>query len=263
MSNNQIVSILSPDELRTASEDFYWYHCVDLSKGVVTNGDFDMNEYLVSYHFPTNMSGMKVLDVGRASGFFSFEFERRGAQVTSTELGSFLDWDFVGGDAEKKRRVAEIGDVEKFTRKYITGAFNFAHTVLQSKVLSTTVKAYDVSTETVGGPFDLVFGGSITSHLRDPILALERLRSVTGAGGLCILASPYIDVHEDVPLAALVGTADSDRRSWWVLNKRCLVEMLHSAGFSRVEIVDAFTLRLRRSSDQPAEYPHIVAHARI
>jgi tRNA (mo5U34)-methyltransferase len=162
-----------------------------------------MHDYLESYHFPTGMSGMKVLDVGRASGFFSFEFERRGAEVTSTELGSFLDWDFVGGDEEKKRRIAEIGDVEEFTRRNISGAFNFAHAVRQSAVRSKTVRAYDISPETVGGLFDLVFAGSITSHIRDPILALERLRSVTRADGVCILASPYIEIEESVPLPAL------------------------------------------------------------
>jgi hypothetical protein len=79
-------------------------------------------------------------------------------------------------------------------------------------------------------------------------------------------------MHLSVPLhrdrrvctsAGLVGTADSDRRSWWVLNKRCLVEMLHSAGFSRVEIIDTFTLRLRRNTEGPGAFPHIVAHAKI
>ena len=44
------------------------------------------------------MSGMKVLDVGRASGFFSFEFERRGANVLAVELPSPLQKDFVGGE---------------------------------------------------------------------------------------------------------------------------------------------------------------------
>jgi tRNA (mo5U34)-methyltransferase len=251
---------LSPEQLREASKDYYWYHSVDLGQGVTAKGDYDMNEYLAHYHFPANMSGMKVLDVGRASGFFSFEFERRGADVTATEIKSFLDWDFVGGDEERKRRAAEIGDVDAFTRKHITGAFNLAHAVRKSKVLCKTVKAYDISIDTIGGPFDLIFAGSLTSHLRDPILAFERFRSVIRPEGVCVLASPYIGIHEEMPLMALVGAADSDRRSWWLLNKRCLSEMLHCAGFSRVQIVDSFILRLRRTGD---EHPHIVAHAMI
>src|SRR5262245_59022582 len=66
--------------------DFYWYHCIDLGNGIVTDGDYDMTQYLAHYGFPDDLHGKRVLDVGRASGFFSFEFERRGADVTATEI---------------------------------------------------------------------------------------------------------------------------------------------------------------------------------
>ena len=35
------------------------------------------------FHFPDRMRGMTVLDAGSATGFFAFEFERRGARVVS------------------------------------------------------------------------------------------------------------------------------------------------------------------------------------
>ena len=34
------------------------------------------------------MTGMRVLDVGYGNGFFAFEFEIRGAEVTSVDLPS-------------------------------------------------------------------------------------------------------------------------------------------------------------------------------
>ncbi len=83
--------------------DFCWYHCIDLGDGVMAEGDYDMQRYLPAYRFPEDLRGKRVLDVGRASGFFSFEFERRGADVTATELDSFFDWDFVGGEPERQR----------------------------------------------------------------------------------------------------------------------------------------------------------------
>ena len=249
-------------QLRAAAGKLYWYHCIDIGQGVVTDGDFDMSEYLPCYHFPDDMHGLNVLDVGRASGYFSFEFERRGARVVSTEIASFLDWDFVGGPPERERRATEIRDVAAFTHKHITGAFNLAHASLGSAVEHVSTTIYNISPETVGDNFDIVFAGSVTSHLRDPILGLERFRSVTAPEGVCIVSAPYIGIDESLPLAAMVGTSDMDRRSWWVLNKRCLTEMLNAAGFSRVEIVDHFNLKLRRPDAQAGEFPHIVAHAR-
>lgn len=253
---------MSPQEILSEVERLYWYHCIDLGHGIVTKGDFNMDDYLPYYHFPEDMSGMKVLDVGRASGYFSFEFERRGADVTATEIASYLDWDFVGGAIERQRRAADFGDMNAWTEKHITGAFNLAHKVRGSKVKPVTTTIYNIAPETVGEGFDLVFAGSVTSHLRDPILGLERFRSVIASDGLCVVSAPHIGLDESLPLAAMVGTSDIDRRSWWVLNKRCLTEMLNGAGFSRVEIIDRFDLKLRRSDAQAGEFPHIVAHAR-
>jgi tRNA (mo5U34)-methyltransferase len=251
---------LDEKQIREKASEFYWYHCIDLGQGVVTEGDFDMREYWPAYQFP-DVSGKTLLDVGRASGFFSFEFERLGANVTATEIASFLDWDFVGGDIERAKRSAQIGDVQAFTEKHITGAFNFAHAVLGSRVRKVTTTIYDISPESVGGKFDVVFGGSVTSHLRDPILGLEKLRHVTADNGVCVVAAPYLGLHEEIPLAAMVGTADVDRRSWWVLNRRCLVELLKCAGFSKAEIVGDMTIKLRRKTENVTEFPHIVAHA--
>lgn len=243
-------------------DDFYWYHCIDLGNGVVTDGDYDMDEYLPRFHFPDDMRGMTALDVGRASGYFSFEFERRGADVTATEISTILDWDFVGGEPEKAKRAAELGDVGAWNRKYVTGAFELAHLARRSSVKKVTSAIYDMSRETVGGPFDLVFAGSITSHLRDPVLGMERFRALTKPDGLCVVSAPYVGVDESLPLAAMVGTTDPDHRSWWVVNKMCLTAMLNAAGFSRVEIVDHFSLKYRRPEIQGSEFPHMVAHAR-
>jgi tRNA (mo5U34)-methyltransferase len=238
---------------------FYWYHSIDLGNGILTQGDYDMRPYLRHYCFPESLAGKKVLDVGRASGFFAFEFESRGADVTATEIASYLDWDFVGGRWERMRRAATIPDQRAFDEYHITGAFHFAHAALRSRVKPVTIGIYDIGPDTLEqAPFDLVFCGSLTSHLRDPVRALENLRSVTADDGLCIVASPYIGLDESKSLMAMV-TGDRARRSWWVLNKSCLGSMLQAAGFPSVEIVAQFDLVLSRMD---RSFPHIIAHAR-
>jgi tRNA (mo5U34)-methyltransferase len=249
-------------DLQKEASKYYWYHCVDLGNGVITDGDYDIRDLLPHYGFPERMDGMDVLDVARGSGFFAFEFERRGAAVTATDICSFLDWDFVGGDEERQARRNAIGDVEAFTIENITGAFEFASTVRKSRVISKLINVYEMTPEAFGNRrFDLVFAGSITSHLRDPILAFERLYKLTKHR--CVVAAPAFEIPEvaHFPVMALVGTMDSDRRSWWVVNQRCLIEMLRCAGFRQVRIVSQFILPNRRVPS--LNLLHLVAHADV
>jgi 2-polyprenyl-3-methyl-5-hydroxy-6-metoxy-1,4-benzoquinol methylase len=75
----------------------HWYHTIDLGNGVQTRGTFDLRPHLDKYGIPRDLTGKRVLDIGRASGFFSFEFERRGADVTATDVPTPWDKEFVGG----------------------------------------------------------------------------------------------------------------------------------------------------------------------
>jgi tRNA (mo5U34)-methyltransferase len=253
--------VFSKKQPPKSANDFYWYHCVDLGNGQVTDGDYAMDQYLPHYNFPLDMTDMSVLDVGRASGYFSFEFESRGASVTATELRSINDWDFVGGEEGRKKVIERISkEGPDFEERQIRGAFNFAHAARKSTVKPIDATAYELNPDLFGGSqFDLVFAGSITSHLKNPMLAMEKLHSVTG--GKCIVSAPFIDLveHRDLPLMALVGRNDTDHRSWWIFNAKGLEEMLYTAGFKRVEIVSHFNLQHRKLPE--LVFPHIVAHA--
>ncbi len=67
---------------------YYWYHTIGLPGGLVTPGLYDYRGSLPDFQFPSDMRGLRVLDVGSATGFFAFEFARRGAEVVSVELPS-------------------------------------------------------------------------------------------------------------------------------------------------------------------------------
>src|SRR5918911_1254406 len=82
-------------DLRTRVEEVGpWYHTLDLGSGVVTEGMFDLRPYVDRYGLPESLSGMRVLDVGTFDGFWAFEMERRGADVTSLDVDRIqeLDW---------------------------------------------------------------------------------------------------------------------------------------------------------------------------
>lgn len=251
----------SAASIRERAARYYWYHCIDLGHGVVTDGDYEIESVIQHYGFPEAMNGLDVLDIGCGSGAFAFEFERRGAAVTATDLPSLFDWDLVGGDRARERWKSAVPDPEAYSNAQIFGAFEFAREVRQSTVQSRLANVYDLSPELFGGKtFDMVFLGSLMSHLRDPIRALERARSVTK--GFCVVAAPTIELRRfrDVPFMQLVGGAAHDqRRNWWVMNERCLHDSLICAGFARVEMVGRLTLKHRKSREIQSE--HAVAHA--
>jgi hypothetical protein len=85
---------LTADEMKSRMQDFQWYHTIDLGEGIVTPGQYDLQPLLRHYGIPESVAGKSVLDVGPGHGFFSFEFERRGAaSVTTVELPSWTEHD--------------------------------------------------------------------------------------------------------------------------------------------------------------------------
>src|SRR5580704_13953642 len=172
---------------------FYWYHTIDLGGGLITPGLYDYRETVRDFHFPKDMGGKTVLDVGSATGFFAFEFERRGARVISTELPSLNDLDrFPGQSVENSLRKIERmifpdglnleslrrGDSEReLYRCLLDGPFHFCKERLGSRVERCYSTIYDLSAEKTGVPegFDLVFVGDVLLHTLYPLRALAAL----------------------------------------------------------------------------------------
>lgn len=237
---------------------YYWYHTIDLGDGLITPGLYDYRETIADFHFPADMRGMTVLDVGSATGFFAFEFEHRGARVVSTELPSLRDLDRFPGqsvenslrkiermifpdglDLESKRR----GDSEReLYRCLLDGPFQFCRERLGSKVKRCCSTVYDLSAANTGAPegFDLIFVGDVLVHTLYPLKALAALAPL--CRGQLVLAQILPDGPDtlDAPPAMMyVGGDDpqEDHISWWLPNRSCLVQMLKKLGFAAVDDV--------------------------
>ena len=207
-----------------------WYHTIELPGDLVTPGFFDHRSVIGRYPFPVDMSGLRVLDVGSADGFFSFEMERRGANVVSLDAPDRSKLDF-----PVPLRSRSEGD--RF--KTLVDNFDLVREVLGSKVERRLLSAYEIAPETVG-TFDAVFVGSVLVHLRDPVGVLMKLASVcTGK----LLMVEGIDGRLDrrsVPAARFEGM--SPHLTWWIPNRAGWSDMLQSAGFGQVEQLDKFVV---------------------
>lgn len=197
-----------------------WYHTIELAPGIVTPGINDSPAVLAMLDLPLSMHGMRVLDVGARDGFFSFECERRGAEVVPID----------------------------YARAQDTG-FPVAAEVLGSKLVWLQDNVYNVTPEKYG-MFDLVLFLGVLYHLRDPLRAIDQLRAV--CRGRMILETHVIDQalqREDgtgVPLGALHPSlrnipimqfypGDSlcgDSTNYWGPNVCCVERMLEEANFT-------------------------------
>lgn len=219
-------SALTPADLGEV-ERTRWYHSIELAPGVVTAGWFDTRQVLRRVPMPVSLAGKRCLDVGTYDGFWAFEMERRGA--TSTVALDVLDpdrWDWPA-DATAEARAA-IGDPKRASR-----GFEIARAALGSAVERVDASVYDLDPD-VHGSFDFVYLGSLLLHLRDPILALERVRSVCD-GELVVTDAVDISmslVWRGKPAATLDGRG---RPWWWKPNAAALRRMVESAGFDVLE----------------------------
>jgi tRNA (mo5U34)-methyltransferase len=223
----------SADGLAARIAERSWYHVMELAPGVTTPGWFDLRPSASIVPLPASLEGKRCLDVGTWDGFWAFEMERRGAsEVLAIDIDDPDRWDWpphsrLGGDKEQRQQfLAEF-------KSDATG-FRLAHEVLGSRVERMDLSVYELSPERVG-TFDVVFLGSLLLHLRDPVLALDRLRSVCSGEAVIadtIDAIPTI-VRPRTPVARLEGL---DQSWWWMPNRCALHRMVRSAGF---EILDS------------------------
>ncbi|MBI3735496.1 methyltransferase domain-containing protein [Candidatus Sumerlaeota bacterium] len=233
-------ALLATDQGVTGIEKFAWYHTIDVGGGLITPGYFDYRGVWDRFHFPADMKGMNVLDVGSGTGYFAFEFEKRGAEVVSVDLGSMADWDMPRG--EEKEAVLQslmahygVGSAQEVTHCHIEGPFEFCHRRLGSKIKRVHSSIYDLTAEKAGrSSFDMIFVGDLLEHSFSPLGGLSAVAPL--CGGTLIISSVYPMRFEDEPVMVYTGgeTRRGDGRTWWYPTRRCLEQMLKRLGFREV-----------------------------
>jgi tRNA (mo5U34)-methyltransferase len=201
-------------DLREQVDALRWYHTIDLGNGVVTKGIDNTPLRLARLGLPASLVGRSVLDIGAWDGFFSFEAERRGAsRVVACDHYSWhgLGWGTGNGKA----------------------GFELARKALGSRVEDVDIDIMDLSPERVG-TFDVVLFLGVLYHLRHPLLALERIASVTR--DLLVLETVVDMVGFRRPAMAFYPDRElnGDPTNWWGPNIAALEGMLRATGFKRV-----------------------------
>jgi tRNA (mo5U34)-methyltransferase len=202
-----------------------WWHQIELPDGSVTPGADRSAEKLASLHLP-DLTGKSVLDVGAFDGYFSFAAERLGAsRVVAVDTYA---WRRPGGKA----------------------GFEYARESLGSNVEDVEVEVLEIAPETVG-EFDVVLFLGVLYHMRHPLLALERMASVTRE---LMVVETLVDMTflRSPAVAFYPWKLFGDDTNWWGPNRAAVMGMLHSVGFERVVPYPVKRFSATRLRDLPA-----------
>lgn len=242
---------MDTDALKREVAKIDWWHTIDLGNGVITPGVYNFAARLKQFGIPDDLQGKTVLDIGAWDGFFSFEAERRGAKrVLATD--SFC-W---GGNGWGTK-----------------AGFELARKVLNSKVEDMEIDVLDISPETVGA-FDLVLFLGVLYHMRHPLLALERVFSVTADH---LVLETVLDMLrcKRAAMAFYPGAElNDDPTNWWGPNPAAVETMLRTVGFREVRRVPRWfsppfrvaaalvgAMRKERPFIEAIQQPRMVFHA--
>jgi tRNA (mo5U34)-methyltransferase len=218
----------------------YWFQKIELSPGYYSPGWSDAAlDKLPYFGFPEDLTGKRVLDIGCAEGFFSFEAERRGA-----------------------REVIGIDSFPDSVRR-----FNIVKDALQSNATAYLMNVYDLDATRLG-TFDVVLFYGVFYHLKHPQLALESIRRVCVGEFLFQTVVSEEPALKGVPWAKYnpYGTLSGpnnenyDPTNFWFFNSECCVAMLDAVGFVDVQAVTnepgkPFVLRASSPHIEPGAPP--------
>ena len=237
-------------DLITAADCFF-YHSVDLPLSGPQAGLWDLRGRFDDYVAHQKVDGKTVLDVGTASGFLTFEAERRGATVTSFDTAHADRWFILPFHNIE----VDPGEQEKMLERW-KNSYWLCHREFESSAKCVYGDVYDLSPGLVG-VFDVVLVGQILVHLPDAISALAAAASVC-RDTIVVVEGNFAN---DTALAALCGRVDHPEvaYAWYHYSHGWYREILAILGFSTVTIT---TDRFRcndSSHDSAIELDTIVA----
>lgn len=183
-----------------------WYHKIEILPGLLTPGVSDVSQHAATLYLPEDCTGMRVLDIGPADGFYTFLMEQRGASVIAIEK-------------EPRKSFAALRE--------ITGC--------KTELIVDNV--YNIS-KSKYGTFEIVLFLGVLYHLRNPLLALDRIREVCTQR---LYVESHVEVgsmNSELPVAHFYPGEElgKDYTNWWGPNLLCLTRMVEGSGFKVTHI---------------------------
>lgn len=218
-------------------EDCFFYHAMDLPGFGLVRGHWDLRGRFDDYIGGVTVAGKSVLDVGTATGFLSFEAEKKGAaRILSFDMSDARQQTFLPFKNKlyyrDPKRWAEVygAEIEQWKNAYW-----LCHRLLESKAEVYYGSVYELPTEL--GQFDIAIVGSVLEHLNDQITALASIARL--ARETIVIVSPLLPTEERIArFESLASNPDADF-TWWTYSLGVYREVFAMLGFSIAKVSHA------------------------
>jgi SAM-dependent methyltransferase len=176
--------------------DCYFYHTMELpGHGVIEGRDWDLRGGVDDYLGKLDFAGRRVLEIGPATGFLTFEMEKRGADVVSIEVTAEHGWDFVPYPAA---RLEEVFGPRRVVMQQLKNSYWFSHAALHSKAKVYYGDVYNLPTSL--GQFDIAVMAAVLLHCRDSLRIVQQCGKMAK---LVVITDMFHPDLEGAPFAAL------------------------------------------------------------
>jgi tRNA (mo5U34)-methyltransferase len=255
------------------ADGLYWWHSIAMPDGTVTPGEKSLDgqeKEWTTLRLP-ELAGRTVLDIGAWDGWFSFRAEAVGA-ARVVALDSFvwsLDftradeyWDYVHRCEALNEPYDMWGpECSYWDPTALLGkrSFDRAGTALGSSVEAVVADFMEDDLRELGS-FDIALFLGVLYHMRDPLGALDRLRSMTTE--LAVIETAAIEVPGlDGPFMEFVPGYEvhNDPTNWFFPTEAAVHGLCGAAGFSSVASVGR--LAESRRANGIVDY-RLIVHAR-
>lgn len=213
--------------------DCFFYHTLELPVFGLQEGGWDLRGRFDDYIGGADLRGQRVLDVGTAGGFLSFEAEKCGArEVVSFDLDDAKRQDllpFADGDYVKNYERWRSAQTEVFATW--KRAYWLSHRLLNSRCKTFYGDIYDLPAAQLGS-FDVVILGAVLEHLVDPLSAIYSVSRL--ARKTIVINTDYAD--NPAPLAFFKGRSHLPSADYifWTYTIALYDEYMKILGFEAV-----------------------------
>lgn len=254
MSSRKEPLLFSTARTGVAFEDCYFYHTMDIPEVGEVQGAWDLRKGVSAYLGHLDLAGKKVLEIGPASGFLTFEMERAGARVTAVEVPDEPGWDFVPFPAEV---LEPLYGPRCEVMHQLKNSWWFNHHAFKSSAMLAYADVYALPLEL--GRYDIAVMGSVLLHTKAPLQIIEQCANHADTLIITDMLHPEL---EGSPVCRLVPSERNVRwDTWWEFSTDFLIQFLGVMGFRAEKNLHSqphhghdypfFTLVARRVDKEP------------
>jgi len=211
-------------QIVTSADECDFYHTMEIPGHGLVRGYWDLrgrtDEYLGNFDF----AAKRVLEIGPASGFLTFELEKRASEVVAVDVADKHAWDFVPYPAPTMQPVYAARHEQI---RLLKNSFWFAHRKFGSRARVWYGDIYNLPEEL--GQFDVAVMASVLLHLNSPLLVMAECAKRASALIITDLLYPDLEGQAVCRLQPTVENRQWD--TWWNLSSDIIRQFASVLGF--------------------------------